>query len=132
MNYAEQILASRYATALLRICGEQFSPDDLIAMQRAVEFFRSHKPALYFLSLPDLAVQEKKEIVHTLFEIVKLPACFHDLVLLLSRHKRLKLVAAVLSATLKLYQEQHNIMNVHIESSASLDEAQLKIIQEFL
>ena len=132
MNYTEQFLARRYATALLRVCGEQFSQDDCVAMQRAQMFFRSHAPALYFLSLPDLVSQEKKEIVQKLFEMVQLPCCFYDLALLLSRHKRLNLIAQVLAFTLKLYKEQHGIMDFRIESSASLDEAQLQTIQEFL
>ena len=132
MNYAEALLARRYATALLRVCGDQFSQDDLLAMQRAVGFFRTHAPALYFLRLPDLAAQAKKEIVQKLFEIVKLPGCFHQLALLLSVHKRLALIAPILTLALELYKEQHGVMDVHIESSSSLDEAQLKIIQEFL
>lgn len=132
MNYAESVLAHRYAAALLRVCGDQFSENDLLAMQRAVGFFKTHAPALYFLSLPDLAAQEKKEIIQKLFEMVELPHCFHQLALLLSVHKRLDLIAPILAVALELYKEQHGIMDVHIQSSGALDEAQLKIIQEFL
>lgn len=132
MNYAEALLARRYALALLRVCGDQFSHDDLLAMQRAVEFFKSHAPALYFLRLPDLPVHAKNEIVQKLFETVKLPHCFHQLAALLSQHKRPGLIAPILTLVLELYKEQHGIMDVRIESSSALDAAQLKIIQAFL
>ena len=132
MNHTEQVLTRRYATALLRVCGDKFTQDDLGAMHRAADFFRTHSSALYFLGLPDLDVREKKVIVQKLFEIVKLPDCFRNLVHLLGQHKRMKLVAPVLDATLRLYQEQHGITDVHIESSAPLDEAQLQTIQAFL
>lgn len=132
MNVSETVLARRYAAALLRVCGDQFCHDDLLAMQRAVEFFKSHAPALYFLRLPDLPAYAKKEIMQKLFEMVKLPHCFHQLALLLSMHKRLGLIAPILEVALELYKEQHGLMDVRIESSSALDEAQLKIVQAFL
>jgi F-type H+-transporting ATPase subunit delta len=132
MNYAETVLARRYATALLRVCGDQFSQEDIDSLKHAVTFFKTHKAALYFLALPDLAARSKKDIVKKLFELVKLPACFQSLVRLLARHKRLRLLAPVLMCVIALYQEQHGIMNVHVQSSSLLDDAQLQVVRAFL
>lgn len=132
MNLIERLLARRYAVALMRVCGDDFTVDTQVAMKQAIAFFKEHKPALYFLGLPDFPVHEKNVIIHKLLETVKLPECFHALVKLLGEHKRLRLIMPVLLATLALYQDRHGIMDVTVTSADVLQDAQKNIVQQFL
>lgn len=132
MTHAERTLSHRYATAFIAVCGPKISYDDFLMIKQAAEYFKKHTKVTFFLSLPSLSIDQKKELVFNLFKRLNLPTCFDDLLRLLVTSKRAQLLGFVLEYVVELYLEQHNIMVFDIESSSPLRKDQLEILQQFL
>ena len=132
MNVADQFLARRYAQALLRVCGNQFSPETIAVITHANAFLRKNEQVRYFLSLPDFPVREKSKLIQRLLDTLQLPICFKNVVVLLADHKRLRLLVSVLDSIVRLYQDQQGIMSMKISSSTQLQEKQLDMLRRFL
>ncbi len=132
MTQAERILAHRYAAAFITVCGPRIDFDNFLLIKGAAEYFKQHKKVMFFLSLPSLRAEQKKDILYSLFKKLNLPSCFDDLLNLLVNSKRAQLFGHVLEYIVSLYLEKHGIMEFDIESSSSLGADQLKALQQFL
>ena len=131
MNVAAQILARRYATAYVQAFEQQLTRKDIDALRSAQDFFGVHKRVLYFLSLPSISSKQKLQIIEKAFKHLDLPASCMRLMTLLVAQKRASLWYNILVYIVKLYQQKHHIMDVHVESAPELDKKQLAVIEQF-
>jgi ATP synthase F1 delta subunit len=132
MNIAAQILARRYALAYLYSFEKELSFDLIDSLEKAKVFFCQHQKALYFLSLPTITKDTKMRIMHHLFAQFKLPVSIGKLMELIIVHKRTSLWREILQYIVNLYQQQHKLMTVCIESSPKLNDDELEIVKQFL
>lgn len=132
MNEAVQFLARRYALAYLHSFGDDLSSDVMLNLEQAKQFFFEHRRALYFLSLPTIAKDAKLLIMQKLFVKFHLPASMNKLVELLIIQKRTYLWYDILKSIIELYQQEHHIMDVVIESAPEIGAQQIEIIKQFL
>jgi ATP synthase F1 delta subunit len=132
MNIAAQILARRYALAYLYSFDRDISIDVLASFKEAKRFFLEHKRTLYFLSLPTIAKDTKMHILKKLFAQFKLPESINRLMELIIVQKRTSLWCEVLQYIVDLYQQQHQLMTVLIESSPKLSNDEINRVKQFL
>lgn len=132
MNIADQTLARRYALAYLYSFDKEVSIDLLPSLKGARRFFLEHKKALYFLSLPTITKDTKMGIMRDLFVQLKLPESMGKLMELIIVQKRTSLWCEILQYIVDIYQQQHHLMTVLIESSPQLGEDQIEIVKQFL
>ncbi len=132
MNRIAQTLARRYATAYIQVFDEQLTQKDFDALRSAQQFFSIHKQSLYFLSLPTIADKQKLQVIGKVFRHLDLPTSCMRLMTLLVAQKRASLWYDILIYIVKLYQQRHNMMDVHVESAPELDKQQLEVIEQFL
>ncbi len=132
MNYAEVLVAKKYASAVQEIFHDAFS---LPVVQRCAElaaYLRIHRDILLLLQLSAIDEEKKRDGLISLTQQYALPQCMIPLVDLLIAHKRAFLFAAVLQALYDLYLEQHNILSFTITSSHPLSQSAVSNIERFL
>lgn len=132
MNLVAQILARRYALAYLYVFNQDISKEVLVCLKEARSFFLEHKRALYFLSLPTIAKDTKIKIMEHLFMQFKLPRSINRLMELIIVQKRASLWCEVLQYIIDIYQQQHQLMTVRIESSSTLSNDDIDRVKQFL
>ena len=127
-----QIIARKYAKAFLNLYLDEVTSDDFNAIKHLAVFFSKHKKSLYFLSIPSIHTETKKEAIDELLKKFKLYHIFEPLVRTLISAKRTFLIYDILKEVVLLYKQRKNIMMFNIISSHQLDDSDVKIIEKFL
>lgn len=126
-----QIIARKYAQAFLNIFKEEISFEDFNAIENLETFFRMHKKAIFFLSIPNITSEEKVKHLDELLKNFNLDI-LKPLVRLLIDQKRIFLIDDVLAQIIILYKILKNIMLFNIMTPHQLDKSDIQIIKKFL
>jgi len=114
------VLAHRYAQAYYRVFSQSCTLDILEQLAQIASFFTSHKDALFFLGLPQLALAEKKDALVALVNKIGLPKKLIDLFLLLITHKRSILIPRVCVQLRKLILQKNDTLECVVSSAQEL------------
>lgn len=132
MNYAESILARRYAQAYLNVYIDSISYKDFRAIRSSGAFFNQNKNLLFFLNWPAIKTSEKINALREAMHYCQIPESINRLIDLLAEHKRMFLIGAILQLICKLYEKKHAIAQVTISTSHPVTDQELKVMQQFL
>jgi len=132
MNYAQDMVAKKYATAFVAVFYESLSVPIVQQCAHLATYMREHADILFFLQLSALSNDEKRTGLRSLIQHYELPECLLRLVDVLLEHKRTFLLAAILEDLCDLYSARQQIMSFTITSSHPLSESAVKSIQKFL
>lgn len=124
-------LAKKYATAYLAIFYDKLSIDLINRLHNAAQFF-SNQPITFFLKLPFIDDQTKKNSLLSWVNHYQLPDSLEKLIDLLLAHKRTFLLPEIIPLIIKYYYHQAGIMPVTIATSHSVDTQELEKIKLFL
>ena len=129
---AARTLARRYAKAFVLTFKDELTPDVIACIQDVVAELKTHKAALFFLSLPSMRDAQKLKAMHQLCKTLTVSSACMRLMALLVRDKRASLLLDVFEYVLEFYQELHNIQSFTISSAQELTQEQLTAMQQFL
>lgn len=132
MNYAESILAQRYAQAYLNVHIEAISYKDFRAIREAGLYFARNKYLLFFLNWPAIKTPAKITALIQAMRYCQIPESIDGLIALLAAHKRMFLIVSILESICELYEHKHNIAQVTISTSHPVTDQELKVMQQFL
>lgn len=122
MNILQKVLARRYAMAYINTFDDQLSQDIIASINHAIPFFKEHVQALYFLTLPTIAFDQKLMIMTTIMRTLQMPVSLDRLLDLLIRHKRAVLWCDTLESIVSCYYEKHHIAQATVESFPELSQ----------
>lgn len=132
MNYAESVLAQRYAQAYLNVYIDSISYKDFRLIRDAGLFFAQNRHLLFFLNWPAIKKPAKIAALRQALEYCQVPSSINRLIDLLAAHKRMFLIIKILEYICKLYEKRHAIAQVTVTSSHPVTDQELKVMQQFL
>ena len=110
------VLARRYAQAYCGVFSQSCTVDMIKKLSQMSAFFASHKKALFFLGLPQLALSIKKDALRALIKKVGVPEDILSLFLLLIAHKRAVLIPQVCMQLRQLILQKNNMLECVVSS----------------
>lgn len=125
-------LVRKYAQAFMQVFGASFSREDVGAMQKVAHFFHQRSRALFFLRLPIISKDIKREALYYVCTQFHVPQAAHTLIDILLEDKRSALLPLIFSKVSEIYYKIHGIEPFTIEASHALSDAQLQEIEQFL
>ena len=114
------VLARRYAQAYCNLFSSSCTPNIIEKLAQMNAFFASHKKALFFLGLPQLALSVKKDALTALIEKIGLPKELDNLFLLLIAQKRAILIPQVCMQLRELILQKNDILECTVSSAQEL------------
>ncbi len=125
------MIARRYALAFLNVFPLQLETIDSI--KQAITFLDQHDEVFLMLKIPLLDDEKKTHALQDyLIEKFALPEVFKQLIAVLISQKRSYLINDILRLLVELYEERANIEFFEVRSSAPLNDADLKAVEQFL
>lgn len=125
-------LVRKYAQAFMQVFGASFSREDVQAMQKVASFFTQRSKTLFFLRLPIISKDIKREALYYVCAQCHVPSVVHTLIDVLLAHKRSALLPRILNQVSEIYYQIHDIEPFTVETSHALSESQLQEIEQFL
>lgn len=125
------ILAKRYALAFLNVF--PFATNILERIKEAIIFLDQHDEVFSMLKIPLLDETKKTQALEDyLIERFKLPESFKKLIAVLIAHKRSYMINDILRLIVEVYEERAGIEFFDVRSSSSLDNVDIKTLEQFL
>lgn len=133
MNHDASIeLARRYAKAFYNVFAADLSLSDIEHIAQAAEYLASRRRTRFFLRLPAIDIQVKKQVLDLIGKRFSLPLATEKIIDLLLMHKRSYLLHHVFSCLVELYYVHQDIENFIITSSHQLSQESIDVIRKFL
>jgi ATP synthase F1 delta subunit len=132
MQGVDDILAKKYAQAMINIHGQDWSLKQAQAFAQAAQFLKERRRTLFFLRLSSIEKDIKKEGLLMVCKQYALPKDTETLIDLLLAHKRSFLVHRVFDWLYQLYLRKHNILSCLFKSSHELSKTSVATAQQFL
>ncbi len=123
--------ARKYAQAFINLLSHDISRDTINQLKKTISFFKTHRRALFLLTVPTIRPETKREGVKELCARFELPSHFLRLFDLLLKHRRGYLLLQIFEAIVEQYNKAHDIITVVIESSCPLSEGVKKRLTSF-
>ncbi len=125
-------IAYKYAQAFLNVYGDQITKEEIWRMNKAAQFLRKHRRALFLLKVPIIDRAIKEEGLYGLCERFALGSASNKLINMLLDYRRSFMLAAVLEAVVYYYKKRNNIVTITIASSCVLTDEQCVEIERFV
>lgn len=132
MTIKNSVIAKKYAVAYLNLSIEKLNKQDLLNIRRAYLFLLNHNHAFFLLTLPNISLSAKTNLIDVFLRKFDLSFDLKDLFLLLIQHNRTSMLKDVLKSIIDVYQARKNIMIFDISSSNNLDLQEISVISDFL
>lgn len=132
MDTRYSALARKYAQAFLNLFMDRLSIDDCLSLVKLKYFFKSHKQALFFLSLHHISLELKMRFIDEIIVKFNLKQEFRKLFEVLLEHNRCHLIIDVLRKICSIYRARNNVILFTISSSYPLEVTSLEILENFL
>lgn len=129
----ELLIAKKYAQAFLNVFFSSLSDTDMNRVQKAIDFFATHRQLLALLKVPHIDSQEKmRALEQVLIVTYELPPVFKQLIAVVVQQKRAFYILEILKYLKEIYQHCKHIQVFQIRSSNTLEQAELDVLQKFL
>lgn len=132
MNKTTAILVRKYARAFIGVFGDRLTSQTLERCLRAQEHVASYKQLDFFLKMPFIDDQIKKNALITILQANDLPDFFMSLLDLLVEHKRTFLLKPILGMIRSMGMELTHTAFFTISSSQQLTDQQYHDVESFL
>ncbi len=132
MNTQDNTLARKYAKAFINVFIDKLDTQEMEHVKRLATFLGQHRRVLFYVQLSFLDGETTKKDFLDLLIKFNLDSLFKSLINLLEQQQRLFLLPKILEYIVRLYNEQHGIMEFTIVSSHRLNEPELNQIVDFL
>ena len=126
------MLARRYAQAFLNVYGHELVPEVRERLQHLHRFLSAHSSILFFLTIPTIDDEVKKQGLAFLCEKFELPHCVKKSMFLLLASKRALLLEQMLGFIDVLYNKEHAISSFVIRSAHPLSSSHKEVLVGFL
>lgn len=128
MLITSEIIAKKYAIALLNTTKEELTEPILVQLDRFATFLKNQKTVVAHLALPTLKSITQQTLVKIITTHFGLEALLTRLIFLLMEKKRIYLLGLVIKHIIKQYQKRHNISVFLITASHPLQEQEKESI----
>lgn len=132
MNEVAEILARRYAKALLNSSSDAFSREVVVRCRELADYLFDRSRALYFLHIGCIRARIKCDLLIRLLKRFSLDAVMAPLISLLALHKRTVLLPLILRAVEREYMIRTNSAVCQIFSACALLPDQQVAVVTFL
>lgn len=125
-------ISRKYATAFLNLFFYKIDQKSFLNIIDAFNYLKFNNNIFYILSLSNLSLSKRKEIVNLLLTKFDLPLEFTKLTDLLFNAKRIFLLIDILREIILIYENMASIIIFDISSAKALNDSDLHIIRNFL
>lgn len=122
MLITSEIIAKKYAIALLNVTKEDISETMLRQLELFAIFLKKQKSVLAYLALPTLSSTAKQNLVEKITKHFGLEALLTRLIFLLMSKRRIYLLGLAIKHIIKQYQKRHAISVFFVSTSHPLQE----------
>lgn len=125
-------ISKKYARAFLRAYPEEYSVNFLQALKHFSSLIEKNTMLQATLSLPSLSAEEKQDLIKLVVKESSLPQSIENLLLTLSQHHRIELLAPVLKKIIFLAKQQRKEKHFTITSSHPLSQTEQTAVKSFI
>ncbi len=127
-----EIIAKKYALALLNLYSKQIGNICFESLRELNNFFKKNKKILMYLNIPSLPDDVKKQVLEGILQKLNTCNTISIVAHTLLKQRRINLLDNVVDQIVRQYKIRKNILNFKVLSSHSLDQAEKKIVLDFL
>lgn len=132
MISGKDVVAKRYAKALLNLYYILLNQRCFTSMLNLEAFFKKNKQLIVYLTIPTLSDEVKIDVMEKIFQRLGTCKTIMRLVRALLRHRRIELLVDVIRNIICEYRIRRNMMEFKVISSHHLSDEQQKSIINFL
>lgn len=132
MFSTEQIIAKKYATALLNLYFDIMKPECLDTLLALNDFFKNNQLFMHYLCIPTIPDHIKATMLEKVFKKLNVCNTVKMLISPLLKQRRISLIDKILAQLIKLYQERAGVIPFNISTSHELSKDEQHDIIMFL
>ncbi len=125
-------ISHKYAQAFFNIYGDTVTSSAIKCIERAAQFLRAHRRALFLFKVPVIDRSIKQAGLVEFCDRFQLGDNIERLAIVLLHDKRASLLAPIFEAIVALYKKRNSIVGVTVASSCALTEEQRSFIEAFI
>lgn len=125
-------IAKKYVAAFYACYPESLNKQTINKLVALASFLKKNKRFLLSFDIPSVSLNDKKNTIHTMLELLDLNEYFFDLLTTLLINKRMNLLEYICHQFIVLYHEKNHIMHFKIATSHPVTDEEKKTLISFI